>query len=181
MFKFKSLILDENSVNRALRRISYEIIEKNKGCENLCLIGIRTRGVPLAQQIASNIEKIEGVAVPLGKLDTRQYRDDIDVTDVAINSNDTDICFDITGKDVVLVDDVLHKGRTARAAIEALIKMGRPATAQLAVLVDRGHRELPIRADYVGKNIPTSRNEHISVKVLEIDGETSVELLERVN
>lgn len=181
MFKFKSLILDENSVNRALRRISYEIIEKNKGCENLCLIGIRTRGVPLAQQLALNIEKTEGVSVLLGKLDTRQYRDDIDTCEVAINESNTDIGFDITGKDVVLVDDVLHKGRTARAAIEALIKMGRPATVQLAVLVDRGHRELPIRADYVGKNIPTSRNEHISVKVLEIDGETSVELLERVN
>lgn len=181
MYKFKSLIMDENAVGRALKRISYEIIEKNRGCDSLCLVGICRRGIPLAEKICENIEHVEGIRVPLGKLDITLYRDDIsNVTpDPVVNS--TDIPFDITGKHVVLVDDVLFTGRTARAAIDALISIGRPATVQLAVLIDRGHREFPIRADYVGKNIPTSRNELIAVKTPEFDGTTCVELHENVN
>ena len=176
MLKYKSLIMDENAVLRAVKRISYEIIEKNRGCESLCLVGICRRGVPIAEMIAANIEKIEGEKIDCGKLDITFYRDDLSkkTSDPVVNS--TDIDFSITDKNVVLVDDVLYTGRTARAAIDALIAKGRPATVQLAVLIDRGHREFPIRADYVGKNMPTSKSERIYVKLPPFDEKTSVEL-----
>lgn len=171
--KFKALIMDKVALMRALKRISHEILEKNGGCDNLCIIGIKRRGVPLARIIADNINQIEGVDLPVGSLDITMHRDDLkqDITD---GKTDTDIPFDIAGKKVIMVDDVLFTGRTARAAMEALIKLGRPSCIQFAVLVDRGHRELPIRGDYVGKNIPTSLSEEVLVKVPEFDNETSV-------
>lgn len=174
---FKSLIMDEAAVLRALKRISFEIIEKNKGCENLCIVGICRRGVPLAEIIEENIAHTENHSVPTGKLDITFYRDDIShkkSADPVLNN--TDIKFDITGKDIVLVDDVLYTGRTVRAAIDALINIGRPASVQLAILCDRGHREFPIRADYVGKNIPTSCNEMVMVKIPPYDDKICVEL-----
>mgnify|MGYP002555318904 FL=1 len=176
MLKYKSLIMDENAVMRAVKRISYEIIERNRGCDSLCLVGIYRRGVPIAEMIAANIEKIEGEKIDCGKLDITFYRDDLSkmTSDPVVNA--TDIEFDITDKNVVLVDDVLYTGRTARAAIDALIAKGRPATVQLAVLIDRGHREFPIRADYVGKNMPTSKSERICVKLPPYEDKTSVEL-----
>lgn len=181
MLKFKSLVLDDTAVSRALRRISFEIVEKNRGIENVCIVGICRRGVPIAEIIAENIAKIENQNIPVGKLDITFYRDDIVVKnskDPVINS--TDIGFDISGKHVILVDDVLYTGRTVRAAIDALITVGRPASVQLAILCDRGHRELPIRADYVGKNLPTSRNERVLVKIQPFDDKTCVELHENI-
>lgn len=176
--KFKSQIMDEAAVGRALRRIAHEIIEKNNGVENVCLIGIRRRGVPLAEAIASHIASVEGSEVPVGTLDITFYRDDLTETAEEPDLNATDVPFSVVGKTVVLVDDVLYTGRTARAAIEAVIALGRPEKIQLAVLVDRGHRELPIRGDYIGKNIPTSKNELIQVSVPEYDGKTQVDLYE---
>lgn len=177
MGKLKATLMDEAAVNRALTRIAHEMLEKNGGCERLCLVGIRRRGEPLAQRIAEKIEAIEGKAVPVGVLDITLYRDDLspafgDMPKV----NATRVPFSVTGQWVVLVDDVIFTGRTARAAIDALFQMGRPAKIMLAVLVDRGHRELPIRADFVGKNVPTSRSELIAVKVPPIDEITSVEI-----
>ncbi|MBQ8080382.1 MAG: bifunctional pyr operon transcriptional regulator/uracil phosphoribosyltransferase PyrR [Clostridia bacterium] len=157
-------------------RISHEIIERNDGCENVCLIGIRRRGEPLARKIAENISQIEHCPVPIGVLDITLYRDDLTRIDDLPQVNRSDIPFDITGKRIVLVDDVLYTGRTARAAIDACFRLGRPEQIQLAILVDRGHRELPIRADFVGKNVPTSRNELIAVKLPEFDGETGVDI-----
>ncbi len=177
MQTFKAAIMDQSAVERALKRISHEILEKNQGCNNLCLIGICRRGVPLARMLAENIEQFEGIKVKLGILDISLYRDDI--TDISITGpkvNSTDIPFDVTGMEVVLVDDVLYTGRTVRAAIDAIISLGRPAKIQLAVLVDRGHRELPIRGDFIGKNIPTSKSELVAVKVPEYDGDLCVEL-----
>lgn len=179
--KFKSVLMDEMAVTRATKRISHEILEKNHGCKDLCLVGICRRGVPLAQMIAKNILAIEGVLVPVGELDTTPYRDDIDRINTCEDENKTDINFVVKGKTIVLVDDVLCTGRTVRAAIDALIKLGRPACVQLAVLIDRGHRELPIRGDYIGKNVPTSRSERILVKSAELDGALSVELYEEDN
>lgn len=175
------MLMDEMSVTRALKRISHEILEKNRGCENLCLVGICRRGVPLANMIAKNISLIEGVSVPVGELDTKPYRDDIESLEVLEGDNRTNINFPVEGKTIVLVDDVLYTGRTVRAAIDALIKLGRPARVQLAVLIDRGHRELPIRGDYIGKNVPTSHSERIHVKSAELDGALSVELYEDDN
>ncbi|MBR4333695.1 MAG: bifunctional pyr operon transcriptional regulator/uracil phosphoribosyltransferase PyrR [Clostridia bacterium] len=176
--ELKARLMDETAVNRALTRIAHEILEKNGGCENLCLIGIRRRGEPLARRISEKIAVIEGREVPVGVLDITLYRDDLStaVENDIPRLNETQVPFPIAGKRVVLVDDVLFTGRTARAAIEALFQMGRPALIQLAILVDRGHRELPIRADFVGKNVPTSRSELIAVKVPEIDGYTAVEI-----
>lgn len=176
--ELKARLMDETAVNRALTRIAHEILEKNGGCENLCLIGIRRRGEPLARRVAEKIAAIEGREVPVGVLDITLYRDDLStaVENDMPRLNETQVPFPIAGKRVVLVDDVLFTGRTARAAIEALFQMGRPALIQLAILVDRGHRELPIRADFVGKNVPTSRSELIAVKVPEIDGYTAVEI-----
>ena len=168
-------------MHRALMRISHEIVERSKGAENIVLVGILRRGEPLAEIIRRNIEIIESVCVPCGSVDISFYRDDL----TKINDNPTIagsvLDFNITGKDVVLVDDVLYTGRTARAAIEAIFSAGRPKSIQFAVLVDRGHRELPIRADYVGKNVPSSHSELIEVRLPEYDGDTSVNLLELDN
>ena len=176
--KLKAQIMDEADLNRALMRISHEIAEKNKGVDNLLLVGIRRRGEPIAQRIRSNIQKIEGVELPCGSIDIRFYRDDLSVESDAPMVRRTELPFDVTDRDVVLVDDVLYTGRTARAAIEAVFSCGRPRTIQFAALVDRGHRELPIRADYVGKNIPTSRSELVEVRLPEYDGETGVFLMD---
>lgn len=173
---FKAEILDSESVIRAVARISHQILEKNKGAKDIVLIGIRTRGVPLSQMISSNIEKFEGIKPPVGILDITLYRDDLSLVNDHPVINATDIPFNITGKNIILVDDVLYTGRTARAAIDALIDLGRPKTIQFAVLVDRGHRELPIRADYIGKNLPTSTDEIVSVKTIENDGDLGVDL-----
>lgn len=174
--RLKAQIMDEAAVNRALMRISHEICEKNRGVENVVLAGILRRGEPLAQRIQSNIEKIEGLRVPCGSIDIRYYRDDLSTLSEAPQLMSEPV-FDVTDKDVVLCDDVLYTGRTARAAIEAVFRRGRPRSIQFAVLVDRGHRELPIRADYVGKNIPTSRAELVEVRLPEYDGETGVFLM----
>lgn len=176
--KFKSEILDEAAVKRTLVRISHQITERNEGVENVCIIGIKTRGVPMAHIIARNIMAIENKEIKTGELDITLYRDDLKIsTDPVINS--TEINFDITGMHVILVDDVLYTGRTARAAMDAVTKMGRPATIQLAVLIDRGHRELPIRADFVGKNVPTSKSELICVHFNEFDNKQNVELYDK--
>ncbi|MGI5849594.1 MAG: bifunctional pyr operon transcriptional regulator/uracil phosphoribosyltransferase PyrR [Christensenellales bacterium] len=170
----KALVMDGLALDRALRRIAHEIIEKNKGAENVVLIGIHRRGVPLAKRIARYIEEFEGVHVDLGSLDITFYRDDLSLLADHPVFKGTDIAFDINKKTIVLCDDVLYTGRTVRAAMDALIDLGRPNYIQLAVIVDRGHRELPIRADYIGKNIPTSKAEVVSVHVTEIDGYDNV-------
>lgn len=175
----KAMIMDETAMNRALTRIAHEIIERNKGIENVALIGIQRRGVPLAQRLAKKIKEYEGEDVPVGILDITLYRDDLSMLAEHPVINGTDIPFDINGKILVMVDDVLFTGRTARAAMDALIDIGRPAAIQFAVLVDRGHRELPIRADFVGKNVPTSRNEVINVHVMEIDKVNKVIIAEK--
>ena len=159
-------ILDSKEIKRALTRIAHEIIEKNKGVENLCLIGIQKGGVILAKRLASEIETIEDKKIDVGALDITFYRDDLNIKKEQPIAKITDITFSITDKAVVLVDDVLFTGRSIRAAMDALIDFGRPAYIQLAVLIDRGHRELPIRADYVGKNIPTSFNDQVDVNLL---------------
>jgi len=170
----KAEIMDESGIMRAITRIAHEIIEKNKGVEDLVLIGIQRRGVPLARMIAQKIYEVEGKKVEVGVLDITFYRDDLSMLAEHPVINGTEINFPITNKKVVLVDDVLYTGRTARAAIDALMDIGRPSKIQLAILVDRGHRELPIRADYVGKNVPTSRSEIVHVKLVEFDGVNKV-------
>ncbi|QNU68485.1 bifunctional pyr operon transcriptional regulator/uracil phosphoribosyltransferase PyrR [Ruminiclostridium herbifermentans] len=167
-------IMDESAISRAITRISHEIIEKNKGVENLVLMGIQRRGVPLARRIAAKIKEVENTEIPVGILDITLYRDDLSLLNEHPVINGTEINFDIANKKVVLVDDVIYTGRTVRAAIDALMDINRPQMIQLAVMIDRGHRELPIRADYVGKNVPTSRSEIVHVNVKEIDGENSV-------
>ena len=179
MDKYKAVLMDEAAIGRALKRISHEILEKNNGCENLCIIGVKRRGVPLAQIISDNIYNIEGVKVPTGVLDITFYRDDLTVNSQDPVIHPCDIPFSVVGKNVVLVDDVLFTGRTARAAMEAVLRFGRAASIQFAVLVDRGHRELPIRGDYVGKNVPTAKTEFISVKIPPYDDISSVEIYER--
>lgn len=174
--KLKSQIMDEASVNRAMMRISHEIAEKNKGVENVLLVGIRRRGEPIAQRIRDNILKIEGVEVPCGSIDISHYRDDVISADPSVRR--AELPFDVTDRTVIIVDDVLYTGRTVRAAIEAIFSCGRPRCIQLAVVVDRGHRELPIRADYVGKNLPTARTELVDVRLPEFDGETGVFLMD---
>jgi len=165
----KAEIMDANGIARAITRISHEILEKNKGTENLVLIGIQRRGVPLAERISNKIAEVEGTNVPVGILDITFYRDDLSMLSEHPVINGTQIDFAVTDKKIVLIDDVLYTGRTVRAAIEAIMDLGRPKMIQLAILIDRGHRELPIRADYVGKNVPTSKKEIIHVKVKEID------------
>ena len=173
----KNVILDQIAMERALLRISHEIIERNKGVQDVVLIGIVTRGFPMAKIIKNNIDSIENSDVPVGKIDITLYRDDLsELAEMPIVGSNT-IDFDIKDKHVILVDDVIFTGRTARAAIEAVLKIARPKTIQLAVLVDRGHRELPIRADFVGKNIPTSLQELVSVKFFETDDEMKVSLM----
>lgn len=176
--EFKAMLLDEKAIKRTLTRISHEIIEKNKGVEDIIIIGIKRRGVPLAKRISELINKFEDVEVQVGSVDITLYRDDLSEVDEQPILNNDILTLDVKDRKVILVDDVLYTGRTARAALEAIIKKGRPAKIQLAVLVDRGHRELPIRADYVGKNVPTSKKEIVLVKVQEFDNEDSVELYE---
>ena len=179
--KFKAQIMDQQAVERTLVRISHQILEKNQGVDDLCLIGIKTRGVPLAQRIAANIKAIEGVDVPVGELDITLYRDDLStIADLPVVS-ESHIPFSVTGKTVVLVDDVIFTCRTARAALDAIMSLGRPSRVQLFCMIDRGHAELPIKATYVGKNIPTAHSEIVSVKLEETDGETNVSILEKQN
>lgn len=166
----KAMIMDESALERVLKRMAHEIIERNKGAQNLALIGIHRRGVPIAKRIAKYIELFEGVCVDIGALDITFYRDDLTILAEQPVVNGTDIAFDINKKTIVLCDDVIYTGRTARAALDALIDLGRPNYIQLAVIIDRGHRELPIRADFVGKNMPTSDHEVVSVRVKEYDG-----------
>lgn len=171
----KAIILDEKGVKRTLTRVAHEIIEKNKGVEDIVLVGIRRRGYPIAQRISETIEQIEGVKIKVESVDITLYRDDLSKLGDQPIVKDVEL-MDVEDKKVILVDDVVYTGRTVRAAIEAVMHAGRPKMIQLAVLVDRGHRELPIRADYVGKNIPTSKSEIVSVEVAEIDGSDSVKI-----
>ena len=178
MAKEEILIMDAATMQRSLTRVTHEILERNGGTENLILVGIRTRGIYLAERIAQNIKKFENVAVPVGELDITLYRDDQHFTkeqDPVLNN--TNIPFSIEGKNVVLVDDVLFTARTIRAGMDAIMDIGRPKRITVAVLVDRGHRELPIKADYVGKNIPTSTSEQISVRITEVDEQEKVSLI----
>lgn len=174
---YRAEIMDEAAVERALVRISHQIIEKNHGADSLCLVGIRTRGVPLARRIAENIRRIDGTDVPVGELDITLYRDDLSRIHPEPRLNGTNVPFPVKDQNVVLVDDVIYTGRTARAALDAVTRLGRAARIQLCVLIDRGHAELPIKATYVGKNIPTARNEVVSVRLAETDGETGVCIL----
>lgn len=206
MAGYKAVLMDEAAVGRALKRIAHEIVERNNGCEQVCLVGIRRRGIPISERIAENIYSIEGIHVPCGRIDIQFYRDDrrpdetseegelnpSQVSGVLQNHRrgmpqkeaqepvirESEIPFDVTEKTVILVDDVLFTGRTARAAMEALMQHGRPSRVQLAELIDRGHRELPIRADYIGKNVPTARSEHIEVHIPPFEKETMVALFD---
>lgn len=175
----KAVLMDEKAITRAITRVSHEIIERNKGVEDVVLVGVKTRGVPIADRIAKKILQIEGVEVKTGIIDITLYRDDLEKVEMEPIVKGSYLDFDVNGKIVVLVDDVLYTGRTVRSALDAIIDIGRPNVIQLAVLVDRGHRELPIRADFVGKNVPTSRQEIISVKLNETDGEDSVTINEK--
>ena len=174
----KAQIMDENAMKRALMRLSHEIVEKNKGAANLVFVGIRRRGEPIAERVRDNVAAIEGIRVPCGSIDIKFYRDDLSTVAESPEIRKASLPFDVNGRDFVLFDDVLYTGRTARAAIEAVFSCGRPKTIQLAILVDRGHRELPIRADFVGKNLPTSRSELVEVRLPEYDGETGVFLMD---
>lgn len=173
----KSVCMDASEIERSCTRIAHQILETNKGAGNIALVGIVTRGDVLAKKLAVKIEEIEGVSVPLGKLDISFYRDDF-ATHFAPEVHSTDIPFNVDGKTIVLVDDVLYTGRTIRAALDALMDIGRPAAVQLAVLIDRGHRELPIRADYVGKNVPSSTDENVRLFLEEVDGISAAEILD---
>ena len=170
-------IMSEADVKRAIIRIAHEIVERNQGLDNVALIGIQRRGVPMAKAIRQYLEEIEKVKVPLGILDITFYRDDLSMLSAHPVVNGTDIPFDVNGKKIIVVDDVLFTGRTIRSAIDNIFDMGRPDCIQLAILVDRGHRQLPFRADYVGKNVPTSIHEHIKVELDEVDGRTQVLLI----
>ena len=172
--ELKTVLLDDQALGRALRRISHEIVENNKGVKNVVLLGIARGGVPVSELLAENIYKIENEKVLVGKLDITLYRDDIKQSFDEAKVTGTDINFSLQNKDVILCDDVLFTGRTVRAGIEAIFKFGRPKSIQLAVLIDRGHRELPIRADYVGKNVPTSNDEVVSVTFDKINGNKAV-------
>jgi len=178
-FKEKAKIMDKQAMERALRRIAHEIAEKTRGTKDLAIIGIRNRGAYLAEKIASYIESIEKIKVPVGILDITLYRDDLTTVAEQPQVRKTEIDFDVSGKKIVLVDDVLYTGRTVRSALNALIDFGRPEYIQLAVLVDRGHRELPIRADYIGKNVPTASGETVQVRIEQVDGCDDVIILEQ--
>lgn len=169
--------MDKDSLGRSLMRIAHEILEKNKGTRELCLVGIRNRGVYLAQRLADCIEKIEKEKISVGVLDITLYRDDLSLIAAQPVVHKTEIGFDITGKNIILIDDVLYTGRTVRAALDALMDLGRPCSIQLAVLIDRGHREIPLRPDYVGKNIPTAQNETVEVRLSETDGKDEVVII----
>ena len=172
--KIKAEIMNGDQMRRAIKRMSHEILERNSGADDLVLLGIVSRGVPLAEEIAGNILEIEGATVPVGKLDIRAFDDrkKVDPLEVALDPG-----VDIEGKNVILVDDVIFTGRTTRAALDACSSLGRARTIQLAVLIDRGHREIPIRADYVGKNVPTSRDERVNVRIAGMDGENVVQVV----
>lgn len=177
----KAQIMDKEAIDRALRRVAHEIVEKNQGTADLVFIGIRRRGVPLAERLRDNVREIEGKDVPLGVLDITLYRDDLTTRSDAPEVHKTEVPGSVHGKTVILCDDVLYTGRTVRAALDAIMDLGRPQAIQLAVLIDRGHRELPIRADFVGKNVPTARKEVIEVKFREVDGiEDKVLIVEKV-
>jgi pyrimidine operon attenuation protein/uracil phosphoribosyltransferase len=177
MMKIKSTVMDEDAIRRALTRIAHEIAEKNKGVEGMILVGIHRRGVPLARRLAALIREIEHEEPQVGQLDINLYRDDLpELRDYPLLRG-TEIQGSVVGKNIILVDDVLFTGRTIRAAMEAVMDLGRPKTIQLAVLIDRGHRELPIRADYIGRNIPTGKQENIQVHVRELDHEDQVVIL----
>lgn len=178
--EFKAKILDDKAIDRTLTRLAHEIIERNKGIDNLVLIGIKSRGVPLAKRLSEKIEMIEGKPLMVGNLDITMYRDDLSLKSYQPDVKGLDVDFEIDGKIVILVDDVIYTGRTVRAAMDAIIDYGRPASIQLAVLVDRGHRELPIRPDYVGKNVPTSSKEIVKVKVLEVDDSNEVAIYQKL-
>jgi pyrimidine operon attenuation protein/uracil phosphoribosyltransferase len=175
-YRVKAEVMDAAAIDRSLTRIAHEVLEANRGAENLALVGIVTRGSVVAERLADRIHEIEDAEVPVGMLDISFYRDDL-ATRMNPEVHRSEIPFDVEGKDVVLVDDVLYTGRTIRAALDALMDYGRPCSVQLAVLVDRGHRELPVRADYVGKNVPTSRKERVKVTLAETDGEEGVFIL----
>lgn len=175
----KATVMDEVAITRAMTRIAHEVLEANRGAGNLAIVGIVTRGALLAEQLAALIKQIEGAEVPVGTLDISFYRDDLAMR-LNPEVHRSDIPFDVESRDVVLVDDVLFTGRTIRSAMDALMDYGRPCSVQLAVLVDRGHRELPIRADYVGKNVPSSGRERVRVRLRDLDGVDAVEILERV-
>ncbi len=177
--KEKAKVLDQETITRGLVRIAHEIVEKNKGVQDVCLVGIRNRGVYLAARLAEIIKKIEGKPINVGILDITLYRDDLTLIASQPVVRKTEIDFDMEGKNIILVDDVLYSGRTIRAAMDALIDLGRPKSIQLAVLIDRGHRELPIRPDYVGKNIPTSKNETVEVHLSEVEGVDEVVIVEK--
>ena len=176
--KLKANLLDDKAIKRSLIRISHEIIEKNKGVDDLVLIGIKRRGYPLAKRISNFIKDIEGIELPVGSVDITLYRDDLSKDNESPELKSIDLGVDIKDKRVIIVDDVLYTCRTARAAMDAIIDVERPKVIELAVLIDRGHKELPIRADFVGKNIPTSKEEVVGVKIQEIDGEDSVTIKE---
>ena len=173
----KTEVMDKASLNRSIKRISHEILEKNKGTDNLVLVGIKRRGVPIANYIKANIKEIENVEIPVCTLDITFYRDDLSKANDEPKLKEFNLEYDVNGKTVVLVDDVIYTGRTARAAMDALLNNARPGYIQLAVIIDRGHRELPIRPDYIGKNVPTSKDEHINVCIKEIDDEEGVYLI----
>lgn len=177
--EYKSTLLHPEDIERILKRIAHQIIEKNHGTEDICLVGIRTRGVPLAYRLAENIAAIEGKAIAVGELDITLYRDDLSLVGETPRVRETKIDFDVTGKTVVLVDDVIYTGRTARAALDAVMKLGRPQKIQLCALIDRGHSELPIKANFVGKNIPTSVDEVVAVRLRETDEEEAVKIFVR--
>lgn len=176
--KEKAMIMDERSIRRAVTRIAHEIIERNKEVDDIALIGVKTRGVPIAKRIAQKIKEIEGQEVPVGELDITLYRDDLSEKSEQAVVNGSDIDFSVSDRIIILVDDVLYTGRTARAAMDAVMDRGRPRMIQLASLIDRGHRELPIRADFVGKNVPTSKLELIKVSLMETDGKEFVSINE---
>ena len=177
--KLKAQIMDEAALWRALTRISHEIVERNRGVENVVLVGVRRRGEPISERIRDNILRIEDKTLPCGSLDIRFYRDDLSRLSELPETRRAELPFDVTDRDVVLCDDVIYTGRTARAAIEAIFSLGRPRSIQLAVLIDRGHRELPIQADFVGKEVETRRDEQIDVSLAERDGEDAVDLSTR--
>lgn len=174
--EYKTTVMNEKEIANAVKRLSYEIVEQTGDCRELVLLGIRRRGLPLAQRIAANIKLIEGVSVPVGELDITFYRDDLTRISKDPVLNSSDLPFDLGGKRVVLVDDVLYTGRTARAAMDAVMDLGRAADIRLAALIDRGHRELPIHANFVGKNIPTRSQEFIAVRIMEYDGRNCVDI-----
>jgi pyrimidine operon attenuation protein/uracil phosphoribosyltransferase len=177
--KEKAKVLDKDTLSRSIVRIAHEILEKNKGTKDLCLVGIRNRGAFIAKRLCDAIENIEHERIPVGILDITLYRDDLTLISSSPVVHKTEIDFDIADKNVVLVDDVLYTGRTVRAALDALMDLGRPKSIQMAVLIDRGHRELPVRADFVGKNIPTSQNETVEVRLSETDGSDEVVIVEK--